>query len=80
MAEGAQGAFDPIRAESEGQKGMGYDPFMQAHTFPVDVNSDKVQRRMIRNRDLNNRAVRKKFGSSGRYFNLDPTDGSGRGR
>ena len=80
MEEGAQKAHDPIQANAEGQGDMGYDPYMQAHTFPVDVNSDQVQKRMKKNLRKQNEAVRKKFSKSGRYFNFDPTDGVGRGR
>jgi len=78
--EGAAPAHDPIRAQADGQDEMGIDPFTGACTFPVDINSERVQRRMKKNLRKENEALRKKYGKSGRYFNLDPTDGVGRGR
>lgn len=80
MVDGAAPAHDPIRANEQGQNEMGIDPYTGACTFPVDINSDRVQRRMKKNLRKENDALRKKYGKSGRYFNLDPTDGVGRGR
>lgn len=80
VVDGSAPAHDPIKANAEGKKEMGIDPYTGACTFPVDVNSERVQRRMRKNLRLQNEALRKKFGKSGRYFNLDPTDGVGRGR
>jgi len=80
MIDGAAPAHDPIRANTSGDTAMDIDPYTGAYKFAVDVNSDKIQRRMKKNLRKQNEAVRKKYSKSGRYFNLDPTDGLGRGR
>jgi len=74
---GAQKAHDPIKANAEGQKEMGFDPYMGVHTFPVDVNSGQVRKKMKKNLLKQNEAVVKKYGKSNRYFNFNPSDGDG---